>query len=307
MKLASYKLKKASGSFRVGFIENEKVIDVQQAYQDALISKGEHDTAYQIEQNLPADPTAFFSLGFHALDKANEAYKYIAGKNLGVERDEVLLGTPIPNPSKIICVGKNYADHAAEMNSDIPEFPVLFAKFSNAIVGPEDALEKPRLTNQLDYEVELGIVIGREASKVKRENAYDYIAGYTIGNDGSARDLQFRTQQWLQGKNADRTTPIGPWIVTKDELTDAANLGIRSFVNGEKRQSSNTSKLIFDVPFLLEYITEIMTLKPGDIILTGTPDGVGAGMNPPQFLQAGDVVTVEIDQIGRMENKVVEK
>src|SRR5699024_8082586 len=216
--------------------------------------------------------------------------------------DDVTIGTPVPHPSKIICVGKNYADHAEEMDSDIPKTPVLFAKFSNALIGPEDRVEKSPHTNKLDYEVELAVVIGKTASGITKHEAYDYIAGYTIANDVSARDMQKRTLQWLQGKSHDRSTPVGPWIVTPDEVRDPHNLSICSYVNGEKRQDSNTSKLIFDLPYLLEFITSFMTLVPGDILLTGTPDGVAAGMPSPMFLQDGDQVTLEIETIGEMEN-----
>src|SRR5699024_10804952 len=142
------------------------------------------------------------------------------------------------------------------------------------LIGPEEEIQKTALTEKLDYEVELTIVIGREATEIKREDALNYVAGYTIGNDTTARDLQKRTPQWLQGKAIDRTTPIGPWVVTPDEIGDPANLSIRSFVNGEKRQESNTSKLIFDIPYLIEFISNLITLEPGDLIMTGTPDGV---------------------------------
>ncbi len=165
-------------------------------------------------------------------------------EDIGYSREEVRLLTPVPEPSKIICIGKNYADHAAEMKSDVPEYPVLFAKFANSLIGPEDVIEKSPKTSQLDYEVELTAVIGKEASRVKRENALKYIAGYTIGNDISARDLQTRTPEWLQGKTLDRSTPVGPWIVTADEVGDPGDLTIQSQVNGNVRQSSSTSKLI---------------------------------------------------------------
>lgn len=309
MKLVSYKLKKKPGSFRVGFIIDEKIADLQDTWRKLMLSRNEIDSVRVIDHFLPAEPAVFFSIGESALSKAQEAYQYIMENRENaayLTKEEIQFGTPIPNPSKIICIGKNYADHAAEMGSDVPEHPVLFSKFTNAIIGPEDSIEKSRATEKLDYEVELAVVIGKETSKVNRTEALDYIAGYTIGNDVSARDLQKRTPQWLQGKTLDRSTPIGPWIVTADEIGDPSNLLISSFVNGEKRQSSSTSHLIFDIPFLVEFISELITLNPGDVILTGTPDGVGFAMDPPRFLQAGDVVTVEVEKIGRMENKVTE-
>lgn len=249
-------------------------------------------------------------MGASAIDLAKEACEYIANHttdNLTYDREEVSFGTPVPAPSKIICVGKNYTDHVAEMKGDVPEFPVLFAKFTNALIGPEDTIEKTTHTTKLDYEAELVVVIGKEASRVSKDNALNYIAGYSIGNDTSARDLQKRTPQWLQGKTLDRSTPVGPWVVTTEEIGDPSHLAIRSFVNGEKRQTSNTSHLIFDVPFLIEFISSLITLNPGDVIFTGTPDGVGFAMKPPQFLRNGDVVTVEIDKIGELENRVSER
>lgn len=306
MKLVSYKLKKEMDPWRIGCMVEDRILDLQGAYLKQIGGIGDSI----IDADFPADPDTFYSFGEAMLEKARECLRYVQNardsfEELLHERESAIIGAPVPNPSKIICVGKNYAEHAAEMDSDVPDHPVLFAKFTNALIGPEDPIEKSPATEKLDYEVELTIVIGKPASKVKRAEAYDYIAGYTIGNDTSARDLQKRTQQWLQGKTLDRTTPIGPWVVTADELVDPSNLSIRSFVNGEERQSSNTSKLIFDIPYLVEFISNLITLNPGDIIMTGTPDGVGFAMKPPQFLNDGDVVTLEIEGIGTMENKVV--
>ncbi|MBY7144071.1 fumarylacetoacetate hydrolase family protein [Virgibacillus sp. NKC19-3] len=307
MKLVSYKFKQDPGHFRVGWIVNDSVYDIQEAYRQLLIYKQEKDLVNQIDTILPADPDDFFSIGKRAIDRATEAYHYIMVSDRPfhfLHQEELCFSTPISSPSKVICVGKNYGDHVAEMKGEVPEFPVLFAKFNNALIGPEDMIEKPAATNKLDYEVELAVVIGKEATRVSKENALDYVAGYTIGNDISARDLQKRTPQWLQGKTLDRSTPIGPWVVTPEEVADPSDLTVRSYVNGEERQSSNTRHFIFDVPYLIEFISNLMTLKPGDIILTGTPDGVGFAMDPPQFLNDGDVVTMEIEGIGQMENMV---
>ncbi|SEP65243.1 acylpyruvate hydrolase [Virgibacillus subterraneus] len=308
MKLVSYKIKERPSSFRVGFMLDEKVIDLQEAYRQLLLSKQETDLSNDLEKLLPVDPKHFFAAGNQLIDKAKEAYTYAktnSTEGFSLNQEEILLSTPIPAPTKIICVGKNYAEHAVEMQSDVPVFPVLFAKFSNALIGPEDVIEKRDVTQKLDYEAELTVVIGKEASQVKKEDALDYIAGYTIGNDISARDLQKRTPQWLQGKTLDKSTPVGPWIVTADEVGNPGNLSIRSTVNGEERQSSNTNKLIFDIPFLIEFISNLVTLKPGDIILTGTPNGVGVAMDPPQFLKDGDVVQIEVEKIGQLKNTVM--
>ncbi|CDQ39090.1 MULTISPECIES: fumarylacetoacetate hydrolase family protein [Virgibacillus] len=308
MKLVNYQLKELDES-RVGCLINDQVLDLQDAYKQYLISVHEEKSVDQLEQELPSNPQHFFTRGIPAIEKAQKALNYNLEQEaieLRMNREELRLETPVPSPSKIICIGKNYADHVEEMKGDIPEFPVLFAKYDNALIGPEAYIEKPAFTKELDYEVELAVVIGKEASKVLKDEAFQYIAGYTIGNDTTARDLQKRTPQWLQGKTLDRSTPIGPCIVTTDEITDPANLQIKSFVNGEERQSSNTSNLIFDIPFLIQFISRLITLKPGDIIMTGTPNGVGFARNPAQFLQDGDVVGVEVEQIGHMENKVVE-
>ncbi|MEC5425366.1 fumarylacetoacetate hydrolase family protein [Virgibacillus sp. C22-A2] len=310
MKLVSYRVVEKTEELRIGYLYDESVIDLHDAYKKMLIFKQEMVMAEAVERSLlPADPGLFFSMGQEAIDRAKEAYQYIIENGIDEvshNKADVTISTPVPDPSKIICVGKNYADHVTEMGGgDLPTHPVLFAKFNNALIGPEDAIVKSPHTNMLDYEVELAVVIGKEASQVTKDEALDYIAGYTIGNDTTARDLQKRTPQWLQGKTLDRSTPIGPWVVTADEIADPSNLSIRSFVNGEERQSSNTSHLIFTIPFLIEFISNLITLKPGDIILTGTPDGVGFAMDPPQFLKSGDVVTLEIEGIGQMSNKVI--
>ncbi len=298
--------------YRIGCIIDQNVIDLQESYRAYLFSKGENDLARLADELLPADPTAFFGAGKSVLDRARKAYYYVTSltekENVMFGLGDISYGTPIPQPGKIICVGKNYAEHVAEMrDGDVPKFPVLFAKFSNALIGPEDVIEKSPLTEKLDYEAELGLVIGKEASKVDKADAYDYIAGYTIGNDISARDLQKRTPQWLQGKTLDRSTPIGPWVVTADEVDDPCDLSIRSFVNGEKRQDASTSQFIFDIPFLIAFISELITLEPGDIILTGTPEGVAFGMDMPKFLDEGDTVAVEIEEIGKLENSIAHK
>lgn len=309
MKLLSYQHKGQSNQYRIGSILNGKVIDIQQSYQ-LLMQEKYNQKIKDIHLHLPAHPSHFFNAGHLVIEKAKEAFMYISHHQANIpfiyEREEVEFGIPHGAPSKVICVGRNYADHAIEMKSKLPEYPVLFAKFNNALIGPEDAIEKSPYTKQLDYEVELVVVIGKKASFVKKDNAYKYIAGYTIGNDITARDLQKRTLQWLQGKSLNNSTPIGPWIITADEISEPNNLNVRSFVNGEKRQDSNTNKFIFNIPYLIEFISHLITLQPGDMIMTGTPDGVGIAMDPPQLLQAGDIVTSEIEKIGRLENSVVD-
>ena len=308
MRLVSYTYKKSSAYSYIGALYQEKIIDLNHAYR--LFIQSEQKEAYvEVDAMLPANPDQFYAIGLSAIDRARQAFDYVINsgvENCLIDQEQVVIHTPVPNPAKIICVGKNYADHVAEMKSDLPEYPVLFAKFTNVLIGPEDAIVKSKATDKLDYEAELTIVIGKEASSVSEEDALDYVAGFTIGNDVSARDLQKRTPQWLQGKTLDRSTPVGPWVVTRDEISDMSNLDIKSFVNGELRQSSNTEHLIFTVPYLISFISNLITLKPGDIILTGTPDGVGFAMDPPQFLKDGDTVKVEIEEIGVLENRVEE-
>jgi len=208
------------------------------------------------------------------------------------------------NPGKIICVGHNYRDHILEMGRELPENPVIFAKFANTIIGPEDDIPLYPISEQLDYEAEFAFIVGKRARGVKRDRALDYVAGYTIANDVTYRDIQRRTLQWLQGKTVDGTAPMGPWIVTADEMGNPGGLEMVLTVNGEERQRANTDNLVFDVPRLVEFLSNLMTLEPGDVVLTGTPGGVGFARNPQVFLKDGDVVRIEIDKIGVLENKV---
>lgn len=309
MKLVSYRISNSLTAYRIGAFYKGKVTDLNEAYRQMKRIQQEEDSAYAADQLLPPTPGEFFALGELGMQRARETYNFLINEqltNVSYGREQVTLGPPVPNPSKIICVGKNYLDHVEEMDGNAPDFPVLFAKFNNALIGPDDDIKKSPITNKLDYEVELAVVIGKEATNVKEEEALNYVAGYTIGNDTSARDLQKRTPQWLQGKSMDKSTPIGPWVVTTDELKDPTKLDVKSYVNGELRQSSNTKHLIFNLRHLIAFISEIMTLQPGDIILTGTPDGVGFAMDPPQFLKDGDQITMEIEGIGKLENKIVE-
>lgn len=211
---------------------------------------------------------------------------------------------PIPRPEKIVCVGLNYRDHAEEQGAKLPEEPLLFAKFATAVVGNRDDVLKPVETEKLDHEVELAVVIGKVCTKVRESEAYDFVAGYTVLNDISARDFQSRDKQWLRAKSCDTFAPMGPCLVTRDELSDPHSLNVRLAVNGQERQSSNTKNLIFNVPSLVSFVSRFITLKPGDVISTGTPGGVGVFRNPPVFLQDGDQMCAEIDGIGRLENRV---
>ena len=212
-------------------------------------------------------------------------------------------GLPIPRPGKIVCVGLNYRDHAAESAMELPEAPLLFAKWPNGLVGPGQPIVLPHQTAEVDYEAELGVVIGRAARRVSAESALDHVAGYVCANDVSARDVQFADGQWTRGKSFDTFCPVGP-MVPADEIADPQALGIRCLLNGEVVQDSSTEHMIFGVADLIAYISDGIELEEGDLILTGTPPGVGFVRDPPIFLSDGDEVTVEIDGVGSLTNPV---
>lgn len=211
---------------------------------------------------------------------------------------------PVPDPSKVVCVGLNYHDHAKETGKPIPTEPLLFGKFANSVVGHDTPVEIPPSVEKVDYEGELGVVIGRMARRVDPPAARDHIAGYTVLNDLSSRDLQWRQGQWTRGKAIDGFLPMGPWLVTGDEVGDPHELEIRTRVNGELMQDSATSQMIFGVDELVASISETITLVPGDVIATGTPPGIGAAADPPRFLAPGDEVEVEIARLGRLATRL---
>jgi 2,4-didehydro-3-deoxy-L-rhamnonate hydrolase len=218
----------------------------------------------------------------------------------------VRLGPPICRPSKIICIGLNFRDHAKESKMPIPTEPVIFFKATSSLVGPDDDLVIPKAGQKVDWEVELAVVISKKCGYVEREEALDYVAGYALHNDYSERVFQLeRGGQWGKGKSADTFAPLGPFLLTSDELPDTSDLGMWLKVNSVFRQRSSTSEMIFDVPALVSYVSQFMTLLPGDIISTGTPAGVGLGMSPPQYLNAGDVVELGIDRLGESRQKVI--
>jgi 2,4-didehydro-3-deoxy-L-rhamnonate hydrolase len=217
----------------------------------------------------------------------------------------IRLGPPISRPSKIVCIGLNFRDHAKESKMQIPDEPVIFLKATSSLVGPNDDLVMPRNASKVDWEVELAVVIGRRASYIAKEQALEYVAGYTLHNDYSERSFQLeRGGQWVKGKSADTFAPLGPFLVTSDEMSDTGRLGMWLKVNSELRQKSSTSQMIFDVPTLVSYVSQFMSLLPGDVISTGTPAGVALGQNPPQYLKPGDVVQLGIDGLGESRQKV---
>lgn len=220
---------------------------------------------------------------------------------------ELQVLAPIVDPPKVICIGLNYRDHAVESQMAVPEEPVFFNKFTTSLIGEGQAIRLPPVSKQVDYEAELAVVIGTAGKRIPIERAMDHVAGYTILNDVSARDLQFRGGQWIKGKALDTFAPLGPWIVTADEIADPHRLPVKLWLNDRLMQESNTDQLIFNVPQLIHYLSQLFTLEPGDIIATGTPPGVGFARKPPVFLKDGDRVRIEIGGIGALNNPVVQE
>jgi 2-keto-4-pentenoate hydratase/2-oxohepta-3-ene-1,7-dioic acid hydratase in catechol pathway len=255
--------------------------------------------------DVPASLEDLFALGQIGLTQIQALFAHLPAQGPWLIPDaEVTYGPCVLSPEKLICVGLNYRLHAQESGAAIPTSPVLFGKFNNSLAAHNEVVPIPATTTQADYEVELGVVIGREARDVPPERALDYVFGYCTANDFSARDLQMRTSQWLLGKSLDKFQPIGPYLVTKDDVPNPNNLWLRTWVNGELRQDSHTSDMIFDVATIVSYLSQHMTLKPGDVISTGTPAGVilGLAKNGVPWLKAGDVVEVEVEGLGRLRN-----
>ena len=296
---------------RAAAIVGDKVIDLNYAYEAQLKSEGEYRYKDIAHAFVPATTDELYQGGQKSLQLAQQAVDFIlANPEVAIHqtvfaRNDVKVEAPVIKPGKIICVGHNYREHILEMGRELPTHPVIFAKFANTIIGPDDDIPHYPISNQLDYEAEFTFVVGKQARNVSEEEALDYVAGYTITNDVTYRDIQRRTLQWLQGKTVDGSAPMGPYLVTADELQDPAGLDVVLKVNGEVRQKTNTANLVFSVQKLVAFLSNLMTLEPGDVVLTGTPGGVGVAMDPPTFLKDGDVVTIQIDKLGTLENKVV--
>ncbi len=302
----------ANNSVHLGTLIGEQVLDLPGAYS----------AWQQITQTSNTPASAAFPDSVLALLQAGEEAKASAAAVLAFAADQEHLAQftraglvyaandvsflpPIPRPGKIVCLGHNYRRHIAEMGSAIPEYPVLFAKFSNTLIGHRQPIVLPKVSQMVDYEAELALVVGRRGKDIPQtQEAFTYLAGYTIFNDVSVRDYQRRTVQWLQGKTFDGSGPIGPAIVTSDEIADPNAFDVMLQLNDEVMQQANTNDFIFNIPTILAYISQIMTLEPGDIIATGTPSGVGSARKPPVFLKAGDRVQIEISGLGTLENPV---
>jgi 2-keto-4-pentenoate hydratase/2-oxohepta-3-ene-1,7-dioic acid hydratase in catechol pathway len=273
------------GNTRVGVVQGDAIVDLSAAAPE-----------------LPSEMCALLAAGDDALDAARAAAD---NSDATLPLADVHLESPILRPPKILAVGLNYADHIAETGMDTPKHPMIFNKQSTSAHPPFDAFHLPRASDKLDYEGELGVVIGKTCRHVPRDRAHEVIAGYTVVNDVSVRDWQIRVPTMTMGKSFDTHCPMGPWIVTADEVPDPHTLELKTWVNGELRQHSNTKHLIFDCFTLVEHLSTAFTLEPGDVIPTGTPSGVGVGSDPRTFLAAGDVVRIAIDGIGEIEAGVI--
>ena len=281
MKLVTFKYK---GITRVGAVVGDTVVD-------GLAQK-----------NIPQTMLEFLAAGESALEALHQL---IDTQKARIPLNEVKLLAPVPRPGKFLGIGLNYADHIAETALEKSEYPTFFSKESSCVIADGDAIHLPKVSEKLDYEVELAFVIGTRCRHVPLEKAHQVIAGYTLVNDVTVRDWQFRTPTWMIGKSFDTHGPMGPWIVTADEIADPHNLNLKTWVDGGLRQSSNTRHMIFNIYQMIAYLSQAMTLEPGDVISTGTPSGVGVKMNPRGYMKAGQVVKIEIEKIGSLTNPVI--
>lgn len=307
MKLVNFTV---AGSPRLGAIIDEKAIDLSQAYLAFQQKQGKMSS---FPSGYPIDMLTYLQSGDKAQQAVQEVVNWVSSSYASLSNQQfvypiskIQIDPPIRSPSKIICIGLNYADHCREQKFDIPESLILFAKFPSAVIGPGDSITwSGEVSQQVDYEAELAVVIGRKARNVPEDKIYKHIGGYTIVNDVSARDVQFADKQWVRGKSFDTFCPLGPYLVTPNDVGNPHHLAIRCWVNGELRQDSNTDQMIFKIPEAIAFINRTCTLLPGDIICTGTPDGVGVFRKPPVFLKPGDVVEIEIEKLGRLRNPIM--
>ena len=301
MRLLSYE---RGGDPRLGLLIEQRVLDLADA------------SAELAGAELPSEMLSFIAAGEPALARALEVAEALSSDRTALTRlslplSEVHLLAPVPRPRRnIVCVGLNYAEHASEsrITSGLPEHPVYFSKPPTTVIGPEAAIPwHGHVSTRIDWEVELAVVIGRAGKDLSEDRALQHVLGYTVGNDITARDLQAQHQQWYKGKGLDGFCPLGPWIVTADELGDPQTLRLQLRVNGEVKQDASTSDMIFGVARLISVLSQGMTLEPGDVLMTGTPSGVGFARKPPEYLRPGDVVEAEIDRIGLLRNPVLER
>ena len=296
-RLVSYRSDRTAPTWRAGVASNHALIDL--AGYAAATTRSQAGGSYQsVRAFLSASPDEQEQI------LAWAARQFDVGEQV-LSLDEVELGPPVPDPEKIVCLGLNYPEHAAEAELDIPPVPTFFAKFRNSLVGPTSPVILPAASHFIDYEGELVVVIGKRCKHVAEQEALAYVAGYTVCNDVSARDLQMQTSQWTAGKAIDTFAPMGPGIVLASDIPDPQALTLTTRVNGEVVQRESTSQMIFSVAATIAFLSSFMTLEPGDLIATGTPSGIGARRQPPLFLHPGDIVEVEIERIGMIRNQMV--
>jgi acylpyruvate hydrolase len=286
---------------RLGVLQGDRIADLQASVAASLTRRGVTRAAELAAALVPTSTRAFLEGGPLVEETLAGIKEWVT-----VPANAARLHAPVTDPNKFICIGLNYRDHAEEANQPIPKEPPIFAKWSNAILDPNEPILRPRGSNQLDWEVELGVVIGKTARFVSKEKALDYVWGYTIINDVSARDFQFIGSQWMAGKIPETFAPVGPYIADRTEIPDPHVLELKLWVNGKQMQGGNTKTFIFDVRYIVSYLSGLMTLSPGDLIATGTPPGVGFARKPPVFLQPGDTCRLEITGLGQIENPVKE-
>jgi len=304
MKLAQFKTT-GSDKNRLGFAVGDLVCDVAELAR-AVKAAGGEPASWLLETNNSLDVIGRGESGLRDIDAlmAGDQLRGAVGPVTGYPINEIEL-LPAVHPSKILAIGRNYVDHAIEGGAKPPEAPLLFNKLPNSLSAHNAPIVLPGISQKVDYEAELAVVIGRRAKRVSEAEALEYIFGYTLIDDVSARDLQFGDGQWTRGKSLDTFAPLGPFITTRDEIAEVQALKIEGRLNGEVMQSSNTSKMIFQVAYLVSYLSQGITLEPGDVIATGTPEGVGVFRDPPVLLKAGDVYEVEIEGLGVLRNPVV--
>lgn len=313
MRLVTYQ---HEGQTRTGALLGESVVDLNRAYRAALRHLGNANELAVADLRLPIDMVSLLNGGEASLSAAGRAVAFVQERlaaddtTLGSQGvlyalEHVVLLAPVLRPGKLVCLGLNYREHAAESGMAVPEYPVLFHKVAASLVGQGQPIIIPRVSDKIDYEAELAVIIGKRGKHIAEDDALSYVAGYAAANDVSARDLQMRTSQWTSGKMLDSFAPLGPTLVTRDEVPNPNALRIKTILNGVVMQDSNTSDMIFHVPFIIHYISQLVTLEPGDVILTGTPQGVGQSRDPQVFMKAGDSVTIEIEHLGTLTNPLV--
>lgn len=309
MKLVTYSWR---GRASLGALASGYVVDLHRAHRVALSQTGSSEKLAATDVDVPGDLAGFLRGGEKSMATAKRALRFVEERHaMGYESElghpvaDIELLAPIQRPGKIVCVGLNYRSHLAEIGEATPEYPILFLKPATSLIGHGQPIVLPRVSRQVDYEGELAVVIGRPGKCIPRENALAHVAGYTCANDVSAHDIEFRTSQWTSGKMLDTFCPLGPALLTRDEMPNPGSVRLKTLLNGHVVQDATAADMVFPVDFLVSYISSLASLEAGDVILTGTPAGIGCNRNPQVFLEAGDLVSVEIDGIGTLANPVV--